>query len=111
MICFIWTVFWAAAFMVPIRDHVTFDVVYDRASPQKKRALSIIAMLAVIVAFSVLIPYTWEYLDFLQRKKSPVLRIPMHWIYGCYILFIAGFALQASARLILLFRADWRTQI
>lgn len=111
MICFIWTVFWAAAFMVPIREHVSFDVVYDGASPEKRRILSVIAMVAVIIAFGVLVPYTWEYLDFLQRKKSPVLRIQMHWIYGCYLLFVAGFALQASARLIRLFGPDWRTQI
>lgn len=111
MICFVWTVFWAAAFMVPIREHVSFDVVYDVASPQKRRVLSIIAMIAVIIAFGALVPYTWEYLDFLQRKKSPVLRIHMHWIYGCYLLFVAGFALQACARLYKLFGADWRTQI
>lgn len=111
MICFIWTVFWAAAFMVPIREHVSFDVVYEVVGPRTRRVFSIIAMVAVIVAFLMLIPPTLDYLDFLQRKKSPVLRIQMHWIYGCYILFVVGFMLQSCARLVRLLSAGWRGQI
>lgn len=111
MICFIWTVFWAAAFMVPIREHVSFDVVYEVVGPRTRRVFSIIAMLAVIIAFLMLIPPTLDYLDFLQRKKSPVLRIQMHWIYGCYILFVVGFMLQSCARLVRLLGANWRDQI
>lgn len=111
MIAFIWTVFWVAAFVVPIREHVSFDVVYDTVSPEMQRAFAIFSMVMVVVAFGILIPYTVEYLDFLTRKKSPVMRLPMHWIYGCYLLFVVGFALKALARLIWLFGPDWRSQI
>ncbi|MDD7970265.1 TRAP transporter small permease [Roseinatronobacter alkalisoli] len=111
MIAFIWTVFWAAAFVVPIREHVSFDVVYDVVSPQTQRIFAVFSMVMVIIAFGILIPHTIEYLDFLTRRKSPVMRLPMHWIYGCYLLFIAGFALKAAARLVHLIGPDWRTHI
>lgn len=111
IICFIWTVFWAAAFMVPVRDHVTFDVVYDVVKPETKRAFSMVSYAAIAVAFIWLIPYTWDYLEFLTRKKSPVLRIRMHWIYGCYLLFVTAFAVQSVWRLADLFRPTWRDQI
>lgn len=111
MIAFIWTVFWAAAFLVPIREHVSFEVVYDVVSPRVRRAFSIVSMILVIVAFVILIPATWEYLDFLTRKKSPVLRLPMHLIYGCYLVFLVGFVIQAVARLAALFGRRWTDHI
>ncbi|MFN3663792.1 TRAP transporter small permease [Yoonia sp.] len=111
MIAFIWTVFWVAAFVVPIREHVSFDVVYDVVSPRVRRVFAIFSMVMVIAAFGILIPYTLEYLDFLQRRRSPVMRWPMHWIYGCYLLFVVGFALKAAARLFLLVGPDWRAEI
>lgn len=111
MIAFIWTVFWAAAFVVPIREHVAFDVVYSAVSPKVQRIFAIFSMVMVIVAFGILIPYTLEYLEFLTRRKSPVMRLPMHWIYSCYLLFVVGFALKAAARLFRLVGPDWRAQI
>lgn len=111
MIAFVWTVFWAAAFMVNIREHVTFDVVYDVVSPRVKRVLAIFAMVMVIVAFAFLIPATVDYLEFLVRKKSPVLRLPMSWIYGCYLLFVVNFSIQAAWRIWQLFSPDWRKHV
>lgn len=111
MIAFVWTVFWSAAFMVNIRDHVTFDVVYEIVPPQVKRAMAIFAMIVLIIAFALLIPATWDYLTFLLRKKSPVLRLPMTWIYACYLLFVVNFTIQALWRLWKLFTPDWGKQI
>ncbi|MBE9637488.1 TRAP transporter small permease [Salipiger mangrovisoli] len=108
MIAFIWTVFWAAAFLVPIREHVTFDVVYDVVSPRVQRAMAIFTMIVALVAFALLFLPTLDYLDFLTRKKSPVLRLPMHWIYGCYLLFVVGLALKMLGRLLRLFGPHWR---
>lgn len=111
MIAFIWTVFWAAAFMVPIKDHVSFDVVYDVVAPRTRRIMTIISMILLVVAFVMLIPRTFDYLDFLLHKKSPVLRIQMTWVYGCYVLFLIAFSIQAVWRLYHLFRSTWREQI
>ncbi|MBS3849646.1 TRAP transporter small permease [Devosia sp. J2-20] len=111
MIAFIWTVFWAAAFMVPVREHVTFDVVYDIAPEHVRRFFSICTMALVVVAFLILVPYTLDYLQFLMRKKSDVLRIPKTWIYGCYLLFIVAFATQGAFRIYNLLRPNWRDQI
>lgn len=111
MIAFVWTVFWAAAFMVNIRDHVSFDVVYEVMTPQVKRIMAIFSMVALIATFLLLIPATWDYLEFLLRKRSPVLRISMTWIYGCYLLFVVNFTIQAAVRLWRLLTPDWGKQI
>jgi len=111
MIAFVWTVFWAAAFMVNIREHVTFDLVYDLLSPRTKRVMSIFAMVMTVVAFGLLVPATVDYLEFLLRKKSPVLRLPMTWIYGCYLLFVVNFCIQAVWRIWRLFSPDWQKHV
>lgn len=111
MIAFIWVVFWAAAFMVPIKRHVTLEVVYDIVPPKTKRIFAIISMLVIIVSFVILMPATLDYLDFLTRKKSPVLRVPMHLIYSCYLLFLIGFTVKSGIRLCKLFGSDWRSHI
>lgn len=111
MITFIWAVFWSAAFTVPIRAHVSFDVVYDTVSDNTKRIFTIISMIAIIIAFLMLIPPTWDYLGFMARRKSSVLRIPMNLVYSCYMLFIVGFTVKAGWRLWRLFTPHWRDEI
>ncbi len=111
MIAFIWVVFWAAAFMVPIKSHVTLEVVYDMVPKKTKRIFSLFSMLVIIIAFLLLIPATIDYLDFLTRKKSPVLRIHMHWIYLCYLLFLTGFTIKAGIKVWNLIGPNWKKYI
>lgn len=111
LIAFVWSVFWATAFMVPLRGHVTFDVVYDLVDDPTKRVFAIISMVVLLIAFVILIPYTWDYLDFLTRKKSPVLRIPMHLVFSCYLIFVVAVAIQAAWKVAQLLRPGWRSQL
>lgn len=111
MVAFIWTVFWAAAFTVPVKAHVSFDVVYDIVPPRVRRVFSIISMVAVITAFVLLVPYTWDYLSYMSGRNSSVLRVPMHLVYGCYLLFLVGFSIQAVYRLVRLFGPNWHQEI
>lgn len=111
MIAFIWTVFWAAAFMTPLKAHVTFDVVYEIAPPQGRRVLAVFAMLCLVAAFVVLLPAAWDYIGFMARKKSPVLLVPMNLVYGCYMLFVVGFIGQGAWRLWRLLGRNWRDAI
>lgn len=111
MIAFLWTVFWSAAFMVRIKEHVCFDVVYDIVPASVQRSLAIFAMVLLAVAFIILMPSTVDYLQFLVRKKSPVLRIPMPYIYAGYLLFLFNFTLQALWRLRGLFGRNWHAHL
>lgn len=111
MIAFIWAVFWAAAFMVRIKEHVSFDVLYDWLDDNGRRVCAIFAMVVLLVAFGLLIPHTWDYLNFLTRKNSPVMRLPMEWIYGCYLVFLLSFSGQGLYRLFGLFGRNWRDHL
>ena len=38
VILYVWAILWAAAFMVPAREHVVFDLVYNMGSVRTRRA-------------------------------------------------------------------------
>lgn len=99
MIAYMWTVFWAAAFMVSEREHVSFDIVYDTASPYARRLMAIVALVFLIVAFILLMPPTWDYLEFLTRRRTSVLRIPRVWVFGVFFVFLIAFTAQSGWRL------------
>jgi TRAP-type C4-dicarboxylate transport system permease small subunit len=111
MIAFIWAVFWAAAFSVRIKEHVSFDVLYEVIPERGRRAFAVFGMLVLLVAFGLLIPSTVDYLAFLTRKNSPVMRLPMEWIYGCYLLFIVSLSIQGLHRLVGLIGPNWRDHL
>lgn len=108
LIMSLWTVFWATAFMVPIRDHVSLDIVYLACPPPVQRVLAIAATAAVIGAFLCALPGIWDYVAFMGRKKSAVMRWPMHLVFGCYILFVLGYVAQSLWRLRGLISKAWR---
>jgi TRAP-type C4-dicarboxylate transport system permease small subunit len=111
MIAYMWTVFWAAAFMVRERDHVSFDIVYDVASPRGRRLLAASSLTVLVVAFLILIPPTWDYLEFLTRRKTSVLRIPRVWVFGVFMLFLLAFTAQSGWRLRGLLGRRWHDYI
>ncbi len=99
MIAYMWTVFWAAAFMVKEQEHVSFDIVYDSVSARTRRWLAAVALVFLIVAFVLLLAPTWDYLEFLTRRRTSVLRIPRVWVFGVFFIFLIAFAAQGGWRL------------
>jgi TRAP-type C4-dicarboxylate transport system permease small subunit len=111
MIAYMWAVFWSAAFMVKEQSHVSFDIVYDAVSPQARRLLAITAMVFLVTAFVILMPAVLDYLEFLTRRRTSVLRIPKIWVFGVFFLFLVAFAAQGGWRLRGLIGKGWRDYI
>jgi TRAP-type C4-dicarboxylate transport system permease small subunit len=111
MIAYMWAVFWAAAFMVRERDHVSFDIIYDAVSPRIRRLLAIGSLTVLVIAFLLLLAPTWDYLEFLTRKKTSVLRIPRVWVFGVFMAFLIAFTAQSAWRLRGLLGRRWHDHI
>lgn len=107
MIAYMWTVFWAAAFMVSEKEHVSFDIVYESVPPRVRRAMAIFSLVVLVVAFALLLLPTLDYLEFLTRRKTSVLRIPKIWVFGVFLFFLIGFAAQGGWRLRGLLSSRW----
>lgn len=101
----VWIVFWGNAFIVREIDHVTFDMIYLAVRPRVQRILALISAVAIIVAMVVSIAPTWDYIDFLKIKKSPILKIPMRDVFSIYMLFLVAVIVAYGLRIyIIIFR-------
>lgn len=104
----IWTVFWSVAFLVPLRSHVAIDVFYALCPPQVQRVLSIATLALGVGVFLYALPAVLDLIQFLGRRKSPVLGWSMKWIFACYVIFVVGYVAQSLWHLRGLLSARWQ---
>ena len=88
VILYIWVILWAAAFMVPEREHVVFDLVYHMASPKLRHVMSILAHLMVGGLAAWGLPASWSYIRFMEREGTPVLGWPFMWVFLPFALLL-----------------------
>ncbi len=81
VIIYLWVILWASAFMVPAREHVVFDLLWNSVGQRTRQIMSIVGNGLVGGLALVGIPATWDYVHFMQRESTPVLEIPFFWVY------------------------------
>ena len=96
-VLFLWSVFWTAALTVPLREHVSFDLLVDTLSPRARRVIAIATSLAVGLALLAALPKTIGYVAFLWRERTAALQWRLDYVYACFPLFIGAAALAFLA--------------
>lgn len=86
----LWTVFWASAFCLRNEDHIRFDMLYLLMGQRVRRVLAGLSAVAIIATMVVALPGTWDFVSFLQIKKSASLRIPLFYIFSIYMVFMVA---------------------
>jgi C4-dicarboxylate transporter, DctQ subunit len=100
----LWIVFWGNAFVVRERDHVTFDILYDRVGPRLRKWFAVIGAIVVALALLWSLEPTWQRLDILRLKKTATLSallgdwVRMRDIYAIYVLFLVAVAARYAWR-------------
>ena len=110
-ILFVWLVFWTGAFVLRLREHVAFEIVYELLPPAGRRALGFAGAAACAVMLGVSVPKVADFVAFLWRERTPVLQWRLDWLYSCFVLFIAAAAIRFAARAVALLRARWSEQL
>jgi TRAP-type C4-dicarboxylate transport system permease small subunit len=90
VILYIWIILWAAAFMVPEREHVVFDLVYNTASPPVQRLMRIAGHLMIGGLAAWALPASWSYISFMAREGTPVLGLPFNWVFLPFALLLVS---------------------
>lgn len=88
LIGFIWTTMLGACYTRRHNSHVSFSLLYDRVTPEKKRIFRLIGNAFIASAFIIAIYPSYDYIMFMGYRRTPVLRIPFHIIYFPYIIFL-----------------------
>jgi TRAP-type C4-dicarboxylate transport system permease small subunit len=96
VILYIWVILWAAAFVVPAREHVVFDLVWNSVGQRARQVMAITGNLLLGGLALAGLPATWDYVHFMQREGTPVLNIPMMWVYLPLVLLMVALVVRSA---------------
>lgn len=97
---YIWTILFSVGYGLRDDSHITFDIVYDKASSAGKRIMRLLGNGLVVSSFLIALYPSYRYIDFMGFKKSDALRLPMNWVYAPYMVFMIIVIGRFSAELI-----------
>lgn len=104
VILYVWVILWSAAFIVPEKEHVAFDLIWNSVGKPTRRVMKIVGNLLLGGLALWAVPATWDYVNFMAREGTPVLGIPFKWVFLPFVfLFVA-----LGVRAVLNIRAAWR---
>ena len=90
VILYVWIILWSAAFVVPEREHVVFDLVWNSVGKRTRQAMQIVGHLLIGGLALVGIPASWDYVHFMAREGTPVLNVPLMWVYLPFVLMLVA---------------------
>lgn len=111
VILFIWIVFWANAFLLRDSEQIRFDLLYAPAPTRIRRVMAAARHLLVGGLFLACLPGSVDYLRFLWRERTPVLGLPLDWVYSCFALFMISVVVRAAWGLAGVVRAGWQARV
>jgi TRAP-type C4-dicarboxylate transport system permease small subunit len=95
VILYVWIILWAAAVVVPEREHVAFDLVWNSVGPRTRKVMRIVGNLLVGGLALVAIPACWDYVHFMRREGTPVLGVPFMWVFLPFVLMLLALVVRA----------------
>ena len=96
VILYVWVILWACAVVVPEREHVVFDLVWNSVGRRARQVMQIMGHTLIGGLALVGLPASWDYVHFMARESSPVLSVPFMWIYLPFVLLLAALVVRSS---------------
>ena len=96
VILYIWVILWAAAVVVPEREHVVFDLVWNSAGRRTRQMMQIAGNLMIGGLALVGLPASWDYVHFMDREGTPVLAVPLMWVYLPFVLLLVALVVRSA---------------
>lgn len=96
VILYLWVILWATATMVPDREHVVFDLVWNAVGRRTRQAMQITGQLIIGGLAAAAIPATWDYVSFMRREGTPVLDLPFFWVFLPFVLLMLAMVVRAA---------------
>lgn len=95
VILYVWIILWAAAFMVPEREHVAFDLLWNSAGPRTRRVMQMVGHLLIGGLALCAVPATWDYVYFMKREGTPVLGLPFMWVFLPFVFLLVALVVRS----------------
>jgi len=96
VILYVWIILWAAAFVVPEREHVAFDLLWNSAGHRTRQAMQIVGNVLIGGLALCAIPTTWDYVHFMKREGTPVLGLPFMWVFLPFVFLLVALVFRSA---------------
>lgn len=111
VILYIWAVLWGTAVVCKDREHVAFDLLYQGTSVRVRRGMALLACVLVGGLAAWALPGTLDYIQFMRRESTPVLSLPLHWVFAPFALLMLALVVRYAMRLYQLLGKHWEQQL
>ncbi len=95
VVLYVWVIMWSAAAIVPEREHVVFDLLWNMAGRRTRQAMRIVGNLMVGGLALVALPATWDYVHFMRRESTPVLGISFMWVFMPFVMLMLALVVRS----------------
>ena len=95
VILYVWIILWGCAAIVPEREHVVFDLLWNSVSWRARQLMQIVGNLLIGGLALASLPATWDYVRFMAREGTPVLNLPFMWVFFPFVLLMASLVVRA----------------
>ena len=96
VILYVWVILWSAALIVPEREHVAFDLVWNLAGPRTQKAMRAVGLLAVGGLAAWALPASVDFAWFMKREGTAVLGMPLVWLFAPFVLLLAALVVRSA---------------
>jgi len=93
---YVWVILWSAAFVVPEREHVMFDLVWSAVGRRARQTMRVLghALIGGLAAWAL--PASWDYVRFMGREGTPVLGVSFQWVFLPFALLLAALVARSA---------------
>ena len=95
VILYVWIILWAAAFVVPEREHVAFDLLWNSAGRRTRRAMQMVGQTLIGGLALCAVPATWDYVYFMKREGTPVLGLPFMAVFLPFVFLLVALVVRS----------------
>ena len=95
VVLYLWAILWACAFMVPEREHVVFDLVWNHAGRRTRQAMRVLGHSLIGGLALLALPASWDYVHFMRREGTPVLGWSFQWVFFPFVLLLLALVLRS----------------
>jgi TRAP-type C4-dicarboxylate transport system permease small subunit len=96
VILYIWVILWGCAAVVPEREHVVFDLLWNSVGTRSRQCMRIAGNTLLGGLALTALPASWDYVYFMAREGSPVLGVSFMWIFLPFVLLLIALVLRSA---------------
>jgi len=104
VVLYVWVILWAVAVMVPAKEHVVFDLVYNASGPRVRRGMRLVGAVMIGALAAYALPGSFDYVRFMGREGTPVLGVSFTLVFAPFVLLLVALVVRSLVEVVAVLR-------